>query len=181
MMTSTNKRKANHNAIQLSRRFIWLIGLFFVNQIYAATPKPCTTDEYRQFDFWIGEWEVKNASGKTVGHNKIFPVMNGCALSENWTSARGNSGVSYNFYDQAEKKWHQTWVDQNGGVLYLDGSLDNNKMVLKGYRPDKEGKQVLHKISWTPMKDGRVKQHWQSSTDEGKAWTEVFVGFYSKK
>lgn len=143
----------------------------------AAQPKPCTAAEYRQFDFWIGEWEVKDHKDTVVGKNHIHPILNGCALSENWTSARGNKGVSYNFFDQAEKKWHQTWVDQGGNPLYLDGKFVDGKMTLSGVCPDKEGKPVIHQITWTLLEDGRVKQHWQTSTDNKKTWADAFVGY----
>lgn len=140
----------------------------------------CEWPEARQFDFWIGDWEVKDHQGNTVGKNAIFPILDGCALSENWTSAAGNPGQSINFYDRAKKQWHQTWIDPTGAGLYLDGNLQDGKMVLEGTRPDKAGNSVKQRISWTPMPDGRVKQHWQTSKDGGQNWTTVFLGFYSK-
>lgn len=158
-----------------------LIGISIGGMALATPNKSCQKEEYRQFDFWIGEWDVYDAKDTLVGHNNIFPILNGCALSENWKSVKGNPGVSYNFYDAAEQKWHQTWVDQSGGTLYLDGGFKDNKMVLSGFRPNKEGGKVLHKITWTPLKDGRVKQHWQASENKGQNWTDVFVGFYKRK
>jgi len=149
--------------------------------VQAEEQASCSAKEYRQFDFWIGHWEVKDHKNTIVGTNKIFPIMNGCALSENWTGAGGNNGVSYNFYDQAEKEWHQTWIDQSGNPLYLNGQFENGAMVLSGYRPGKNGGPILHRIIWTPIEDGRVKQHWQRSTNKGKSWSDVFIGFYSKK
>ena len=173
---TTNK---NINAISFL-----LVTLFFgliSPSLFSAQQKPCTAQEYRQFDFWIGAWEVKDINGKVVGNNKIFPILEGCALSENWTSIAGNPGTSYNFYDHAENKWHQTWIDQTGGALYLDGGLVGSNMVLKGYRPSNDEGNALHQITWTPMPDGRVKQHWQVSSNEGKIWKDVFIGFYNKK
>lgn len=172
-----NKRKLA-NPISL---FIVVCTLSISGKLIASQPKPCSAEEYRQFDFWIGDWEVKDVKNNIVGHNKIFPVLEGCALSENWSGASGNPGVSYNFYDRAEKKWHQTWIDQTGTSLYLDGNLVNGSMVLQGYRPNKDVGKVLHQISWTPLDDGRVKQHWRASGDEGKTWKDVFIGFYNKK
>jgi hypothetical protein len=34
-----------------------------------AAPKPpaCIAPEHRQFDFWLGEWEVRGPAGKLVG------------------------------------------------------------------------------------------------------------------
>jgi len=147
----------------------------------AASSKNCNAAEYRQFDFWIGDWEVKDAQNKVVGFNKIFPILDGCALSENWSSVNGNPGISTNFYDKARRKWHQTWIDNNGGALYLDGGLIDGKMILEGSRPDKHGNSVIQRITWSPLDDGRVKQHWLASKDDGKTWIDVFVGFYNKK
>src|SRR5215469_2409499 len=31
----------------------------------------CSKDVYRQFDFWIGKWEVKSPVGKIVGRNEV--------------------------------------------------------------------------------------------------------------
>lgn len=33
----------------------------------AATLTPCSTPEYRQFDFWAGSWEVYAPNGQMVG------------------------------------------------------------------------------------------------------------------
>jgi hypothetical protein len=148
------------------------------NLLMAAPTKSCSSPEYRQFDFWIGEWEVKDAKGKLLGHNKIFPILDGCALSENWTSAGGNPGVSTNFYDKSTKQWHQTWIDNNGGSLYLNGNLIDGVMVLTDQT---KSSKTIQKISWTPLDDGRVKQHWEASKDQGKTWSDVFIGFYERK
>jgi len=171
-----------------------VIVLVFSSATHAEEVAPaCQTTAHRQFDFWIGDWEVTDGDGKLVGYNLIKPILNGCALSENWTSVKGNPGVSYNFYDAAEKKWHQTWIDGSGGALYLDsrGQEDGiqrknhvwqqNKMQLHGSRPGKNGQSVLHQISWSLLPDGRVKQHWQSSPDQGATWQDLFVGFYQRR
>jgi hypothetical protein len=151
--------------------------------LQAATPKPapCSTEQYRHFDFWIGNWEVKGPKGKVVGHSEIKSILNGCALSESWSSTTGYKGVSYNFFDGARDNWHQTWIGGAGGALYLNGNLKDAKMVLKGQSLTKDGATVAQKITWTPIKDGRVSQHWQVSKDDGKTWTTSFMGYYNKK
>lgn len=141
-------------------------------------PAPCSTSEYHQFDFWIGEWEVKDAKGVLQGHNVIRSIEDACGLEEHWKAVTGSKGTSYNFYDQARKVWHQTWVDGNGGALFLEGTFANGTMSLSGKRPGQDGKEVLHRIQWTLLEDGRVKQHWQFSKDEGKTWADAFLGFY---
>ena len=92
----------------------------YVAAVIALTP--CRAAEYRQFDFWAGSWEVYGPNGQLVGRNVVEPVLDGCGLQESWTSATGSQGHSYNFYDAANGKWHQTWIDDSGNPLYLDGS-----------------------------------------------------------
>jgi hypothetical protein len=143
-------------------------------------PPTCAGAEHHQFDFWIGSWSVKDASGATLGENRIEAIQNGCALRETWTGAKGGTGTSLNFWDRDAKKWHQTWISGNGGPLYLDGAFTGSKMVLTGERPSEKG-VAKHRISWEPLPDGRVRQVWDTSTDGGKSWTNGFDGFYAKK
>ena len=42
--------------------------------------KPCTAAENRQFDFWIGDWDVTTPNGKAAGTNRINPILGGCVL-----------------------------------------------------------------------------------------------------
>ena len=37
----------------------------------------------RQFDFWVGDWDVKNQQGQNAGKNTIQKLENGCLLLEN--------------------------------------------------------------------------------------------------
>jgi hypothetical protein len=146
-------------------------------------PPACTAAEYRQFDFWQGDWDVRDASGKIVGRNRIVSLHGGCALQENWTGAGGVSGTSLNIYDNDRKRWHQTWVDNSGGLLHLDGGVVDGAMVLRGesIAADASSKSTLQRITWTPQSDGRVRQLWESSSDSGKTWSVVFDGIYSKR
>jgi hypothetical protein len=144
---------------------------------------PCSAGEYRQFDFWIGDWAV-SSNDQPAGRNSIQPIHRGCALQENWQGASegGISGTSFNIYDQATGKWHQTWVDSSGTLLLLDGGLVNGVMILEGRRPARDGKgMVLHRISWTPEEeDGTVRQLWEASKDDGGNWNILFDGLYTR-
>lgn len=37
----------------------------------APAPPPCCAAEHRQFDFRLGDWEVRDPAGKVVGRNRI--------------------------------------------------------------------------------------------------------------
>jgi hypothetical protein len=144
-------------------------------------PSACSTEEYRQFDFWVGDWEVYDASDKTLaGTNHVTLILDGCVLHEHWSGIGGSLGQSFNMYDRRRDLWHQTWVDGSGLLLRLDGGLEGESMVLRGELIGGDGVTRQHRITWTPLDDGSVRQHWEVSPD-GEAWTTVFDGLYRKK
>src|SRR5207248_4997217 len=52
-------------------------------EIYASM-KPCATPEYRQSDFWVGNWEVRSPEGEVVGTNDVTLEQEGCLVVEHW-------------------------------------------------------------------------------------------------
>jgi hypothetical protein len=143
---------------------------------------PCESPEYRQFDFWIGEWTVQNPQGKAAGTSVITRVLNDCAIHEEWHSAASAfAGNSYNIYDRATKTWHQTWVDNSGLLLQLEGEFKDGKMVLVGERPGTDGTTVLNRITWHAVAPDSVRQVWDNSADGGKTWEGQFDGLYVRK
>jgi hypothetical protein len=146
-----------------------------------VAPKACAAPEHRQFDFWLGEWEVTTPSGAPAGRNRIESILDGCVLRESWTGAKGGSGNSYNAYDRQSGRWHQTWVDNGGLVLRLDGSFADGKMILSGESRDSSGVRVLNRITWQETAPGAVRQLWETSRDGGGTWTVAFDGRYRKR
>jgi hypothetical protein len=153
-----------------------LLGLLLAQ---APPAQPCSSPEYRQFDFWIGDWVVHNPKGQQVGANRIEKVENGCGLQENWTASNGNTGRSINAYHPVSGKWVQAWVG-GGSTLLLEGGYDGQKMVLAG-RSLSAGKPVDDRITWSRLPGGKVRQVWEQSADEGKTWTVAFDGTYSRR
>lgn len=142
----------------------------------------CTGANHRQFDFWIGTWEVTDSAGTTMyGTNRVASEEDGCLVHENWAGSRGGTGQSLNFYDPLKQQWEQVWVGSDGLVLQITGHLDGRSMVLEGDGMGPGGKLVKHRASWTPQSDGRVRQFWQQSADGGTTWTVAFDGWYRKK
>jgi len=144
-------------------------------------PKPCSTPEYRQFDFWVGDWEVRGPKGAVVGTNRIERIENGCALQESWLGTGGITGRSLNAYSSADRQWHQAWIGSSGQFLHLVGRLRASEMVLEGQSMNAASKPTIERVTWTPMPDGRVRQFWQQSIDGGKTWTTSFDGMYSRR
>ena len=145
----------------------------------ASKPAPCSAPEHRQFDFWLGEWDVY-AKGKLVGHNHITAILGGCVLLEQYDTPSGYEGKSINRYDPRTERWEQTWVDNQGGVLRIAGRFVDGQMVLEG-KAERSAGTILDRITWTPNEDGTVRQFWEQSADDGATWTTAFDGLYKKK
>lgn len=146
------------------------------------TPPTCASGEHRQFDFWIGVWDVYDPLGAHVGTNRIDPVLGGCVLEERWESLRSaHRGTSYNIYDRTTGRWHQSWVDNGGLLLLLDGSLQEGRMVLAGTTVSRSGGETLNRITWTPLSPDSVRQLWETSGDGGSSWSVAFDGMYVRR
>lgn len=134
---------------------------------------PCRSrPEYRQFDFWIGEWAPQNVQGVTVGTSSIQLILKDCIIFENWNTPV-SSGKSFNLYDSKDGKWHQTWVDGAGNMVNYVGGLVDGKMVLLSETLT-NGKKSIGKMTFSKLPDGNVRQHGENSTDDGKTWTTTF-------
>jgi hypothetical protein len=159
-------------------------------QAIVAKLTPCTGPQYKEFDFWLGDWEVRSAAGQLLGHNRISKRHGGCVVLEEWESAAGGSGSSFNFYDQPTKQWHQFWVDATG-TNWLSSDRQGNPVTLRGgmrdgsmvfwSHPDTLPAIGLTRLTFRPLPDGRVRQTFEGSTDGGKTWTVSFDGFYKKR
>src|SRR5262245_17034257 len=148
----------------------------------AAPQKPCTSPLHRQFDFWVGHWDVTGPKGGFAGINRIELVDGGCALYESWSSGGGGyTGRSLNSVG-GDGRWHQSWVDSSGGRLELAGAIVDGKMILEGDSPatTPDGPPVKNRITWTPQADGGVRQVWEASSDGGKSYTIAFDGLYHR-
>jgi hypothetical protein len=164
----------------MSRHALWLALVLGSAAQAAQPPAACGDPAYRQFDFWLGEWDVHKPDGTHAGDSRIEKEYGGCVIHEHYATPKGYSGESLNSWDASRKAWHQTWVDNGGAVLLLDGGLKDGSMVLEGPGVDAQGKPVRNRITWTPGADGSVRQLWETGDAAGH-WTVAFDGHYLRK
>jgi hypothetical protein len=166
----------------MTYKHLWLAGslLFGLAIAAPADAGACDDAAHRQFDFWLGDWNVHGPKGALAGTNRIEREYGGCVVHERYTTAKGYSGESLNTYDASRKVWHQTWVDNAGMLLLLEGGLRDGKMVLEGQTQDASGKLTRHRITWSRNTDATVRQFWESTDDKGE-WTTAFDGLYSRR
>ncbi len=147
--------------------------------VLALAVAACSAPENRQFDFWLGRWRVTTPGGKLAGTNVVTREYGGCVLQEHWSGTGGSRGSSFNVYDPARKLWHQTWVDNGGTLLLLDGGFRAGAMTLTGRTPTAKGTRI-DRIVWTKRPDGAVRQLWRTSSDGGATWQVAFDGLYRR-
>ena len=171
------------DSARLSIRIALLAALGLARPASAAdaAPQICAAPQHREFDFWAGEWQVRDATGAMAGESSITVEQSGCVLVEHWRSAKGGTGESFNYYDPATKLWKQRWVGL-GLILEMQGGLSEGSMVLEGPLHNvKQQRTSLLRGTWTLLPDGRVRQHFVESVDDGKTWKDWFDGYYTRK
>jgi len=142
-----------------------------------ARPPACTSVEHRQFDFWVGRWDVhRTANGQLVARSLIERLYGGCAIRENWMPLEGEGGGSLNAYLPGQDMWRQTWVDSMNSWAVFEGGLADGAMRLQGVWPGAAGpgSEPLVRISWTREEAGAVRQFGEISHDEGGSWFPFF-------
>lgn len=143
--------------------------------------RPCVhLAENRRFDFWVGEWDVGVSDGSPVGKSSITVENGDCWIHEHWNGGMGGKGESFSFYNPTTKKWHQTWLDDQGEIAEFDGEFRDGAMRMEGYRQGPSKDRIPARLTLTPLKGGSVRQLGEHSTDGGKTWTAIYDLIYSR-
>ena len=137
----------------------------------------CKSPQHRQFDFWVGTWDVyPTGQNKLVARSVIENLYGGCVIRENWSPASGTPGGSLNTYDPEDGHWHQVWMDASNARVMFDGDLVDGKMVLTGpwKGAQKPGQVAIVRMTYSREANGAVRQFGQISTDQGTTWKPYF-------
>ena len=143
---------------------------------------PCKfSDESKQFDFWVGEWDVYNPQGRKTGTSVIQSIASGCGVLENWTDGFGGSGKSINFYDPTDHKWYQYWVGQNNAPARYAGAYSDGALRYIGESSVVNGKKIIPRLTFFNVDPNTVRQFAERSDDDGKTWTTVYDFKYIRR
>jgi hypothetical protein len=166
--------------------------------VFMATPVPAASQEEKDIlacsedpafgwlDFWVGTWDVMVQSG-FGGTNEIRKILNGCAVTEEWTSAEGKRGFSLFYYRPASRAWQQVWVTDRalaqGGVKEktLVERLPNGGVRFQGEAALPDGRSYIDRTTLKPLNTNEVEQVIEVSLDDGESWTMVFQGHYLRR
>lgn len=151
-----------------------------------ANPFPCQDDKRtKEFDFWLGDWDVYARGTNTlVGKSKIESASGGCMVLENWTSASGSNGKSMNYVDPLTKKWIQVWVGSAGIntqniTRFYDGEYRDGAMRFVFDR-EANGTKIIGRFIFYNEGPNQVRQFNETSSDGGKTWTTSYDFIYKR-
>jgi hypothetical protein len=165
-----------------------LIPLLLFCSSLNAQKLPCSAKEYRQFDFWLGEWEAFATNGQKAGDSKISVILDSCIILEEWTSAGLTQGLryagkSFNTYNRQTRQWQQTWVDNTGGSTeFLEGEAGDNSIIFRTRPfPIAKDTMAIRRLSFYKLSNDKVRQHGEISKDGGRSWATEYDLEYRRK
>ena len=172
---------ADYNIIRSDPYFKHLRDQVYING------NPCMADpHHREFDFWIGEWEVYPTGTNPAGpgaKNVIQLISGGCALLENWESLASN-GKSINFIDPVNNKWKQSWAGNyaNGTQEFVNGEYKDSAMHFTFETTNAKGQKIIGRFIFYNQWPNQVRQFNETSADGGKTWTTSYdLTYYRRK
>ncbi len=154
-------------------------------QTGAAPPNPCAASEQRQFEFWVGEWDLtwpgNNPGEVQHGTNSVRRVLDRCVVEENFSGGTDMPlrGKSVSIF--AAGKWRQTWVDNEGAYLDFVGEFEDGEMILgrEAVRPD--GTKGMQRMIFKNISANEFDWSWEGSKDGGKTWQVVWPIHYKRR
>ena len=138
-----------------------------------AQSPACNAPAYREFDFWLGQWDVfERGSSTKTADVLVTAELGGCVIRETYEDTTGLRGVSLSSYDAQAERWQQTWVTNRGQLLVIHGRRAASGMSFAGWMHETDGETQV-RATWAPDGDG-VRETAERSRDGGTTWTPWF-------
>jgi hypothetical protein len=171
--------------------FLRLAPILFCSTIFfsqtSAPPNPCTAPQQKQFDFWVGDWDLtwpgQNAGETGHGTNSIKRILDDCIVQENFASLDTTHmrGTSVSVFDPKSAHWKQTWVDNQGSYLDFTGEFKDGQMILQREFTRPDGVRMMQRMVYKNIAANEFDWSWESSTDGGKTWQANWPIHYKRK
>lgn len=175
---SSMRRQALEAEVERSRAIIQ------GGAVLPQRPVGCTSVESRQFDFWLGEWDVSpGQSPVVIAESTITLHDQGCVILENWRPFRNAHGHSINIYDATDGKWHQTWADASGTRTEYSGSVDADGVIrLDNLSPPQPGApQARQRMNFQRVDANTMRQWGEALNADGQNWTTTWSFTYRRR
>ena len=151
---------------------------------------PDLPEPSRQFDFWVGEWDVnlrtiqEDGSWKDTiaAEARIYPILEGKAVLELWDS-QPIKGFSLRYFDPDEENW-VLWLNWPGpdrsGSSSLEGSFRHGRGEFTSTRTDPEGNEILQVYTFSDVTPTSLRWDDAYSKDGGRTWSRQWIMKFSR-
>jgi len=163
---------------------IFCLAFFVISKTATAQQaNPLTLAKDRQFDFWVGEWDVnlriqqpdKTWLNQVKSKAEIYSINGGRAILELWNDSRiqGIKGFSLRYYDWKREKWvlWLNWPSPNAsGMSSLEGEFRHGRGEFFGGKGD-----TLTRYSFSDISPYHLRWDDAFTKDGGKTWTHNWI------
>jgi hypothetical protein len=152
-----------------------------------------TQDAYRQFDFWIGEWDVilrtlrgdNSWEDSRAARAKIYRILDGRAILELWDEQSNDNsirGYSLRFFDPAREEWRLflNWPGNNrSGTSTLNGSFRHGRGEFYSTQTGADGVATISRYTFSDISPDRLRWDDGFSVDGGRTWRANWIMEFS--
>ncbi|MEZ5425026.1 MAG: hypothetical protein R2747_02070 [Pyrinomonadaceae bacterium] len=172
------------------RLFLSILALLiFSNQIFTQT----TAEKSRQFDFWVGEWDVNlrvQQADKTWRDQhksvaRIYSILDGKAILELWSESKeGINGYSLRYFNPQKNKWDLwlNWAGKNrSGTNGLDGEFRHGRGEFFFEQPLPGNMMQIARYTFSDITPDSLRWDDAYSRDGGKTWAGNWIMEFTRR
>ena len=174
--------------IILLRKYILMLTVATCLLPFARTPLAqaeaagcAASAETRQFDYWLGDWNVGGPGASSNSKSTVALTLDKCVFVETWDGGRGHAGQNVFGYSPDDHTWYGMFADNHGRVhIFTQGTVSDGTAEFRGPSRGQNGEAVLNRVKIVRVAVDKVEQTWEKSSDNGGTWNVVFRGEYSR-
>lgn len=156
-------------------------------------PAGCRDQAAREFDFWVGDWNIRQEILQADGSWRTFPaftsvtsVLDGCALLEHWQGEvlffwngmqepATMKGLSVRSYDPGSGTWSIYWMDTLSpqfGAPYVGTIKDGHGSFFREWDTGQGSRSG--RINFAAAGTDAVNWSLAISSDGGRTWSGLW-------
>lgn len=147
--------------------------------------------ESRQFDFWVGAWDVNlriqqpdlSWKDSIQADARVYPILFGKAVLELWDSPT-IKGYSLRYYDPKRKEW-VLWLNWPGqdrsGSSSLSGTFRHGRGDFQSVNERPDGSTSISRYSFNDITPHSLRWDDAYSDDGGKTWRNQWIMEFTRR
>lgn len=177
-----------------------LLGVLMLLPLRGANAQeqaaPCRAPAYRQFDFWLGEWDVVNRQRRPEGTawgvtgratDRVYAVAGGCGIVEHWRGGTAPGyvvGYSLRAWNPGKQKWDLVLLwprPEQPRFFSLDGSFRHGRGDFFRSATDPQGHPVEIRFTFSDVTANSLRWNDGTSRDGGMTWSTTWIMEFTRR